>query len=54
MSIKPRNPMAMNPLLGKGGVHEKSNKAKRSQAKRELYRALAAGGREPCRLPVAA
>lgn len=52
--IKPRSLVGMNPLLGKGGVHEKTQKAKRSQAKRELSRALAAGGREPYSAPLAA
>jgi hypothetical protein len=33
---RPRNPVARSPLLGKGGVHEKSASAKRQQAKREL------------------
>ncbi|UTW44666.1 hypothetical protein KFE80_09700 [bacterium SCSIO 12696] len=30
------NPIAQNPLLRKGGVHEKSNSAKRQSAKRDL------------------
>jgi len=33
---RPRNPVARSPLLGKGGVHEKSISAKRQQAKRDL------------------
>ena len=31
---KRRNPYAFDPIMRKGGVHEKSNKAKRSAAKR--------------------
>ncbi|WP_163830645.1 hypothetical protein [Spartinivicinus ruber] len=30
-----RNPIAISPLLKKGGVHEKSNKAKRVRKKRQ-------------------
>ena len=30
---KRRNPHAFNPIMRKGGVHEKSNKAKRKAAK---------------------
>jgi hypothetical protein len=30
---KPRNPVARSPLLGKGGAHGKSTRAKRRQAK---------------------
>lgn len=33
---KLRNSLANAPLLSKGGVHEKSRKAKRTEAKREL------------------
>jgi len=33
---KLRNPLANDPLLRKGGVHEKSRKAKRAADKREL------------------
>ena len=33
---KLRNPLANDPLLSKGGVHEKSPKAKRAKQKREL------------------
>lgn len=29
---KPRNPVARSPLLGKGGAHGKSTRAKRRQA----------------------
>jgi hypothetical protein len=39
-SLKPRNPVARSPLLGKGGPHERSASAKRQQAKRELARRL--------------
>ena len=35
-----RNPVARSPLLGKGGVHERSPSGKRHRAKRELARAL--------------
>ena len=35
---KRRNPLALNPLLRKGGVHEKSNKAKRQAEKRNTQR----------------
>ena len=52
--IKPRTLVALNPILGKGGVHEKTNKAKRSQSKRELSRTLAAAGRESYFLSLAA
>jgi len=37
---KPRNPVARSPLLGKGGVHGKSNAAKRRQANLELRRLI--------------
>jgi hypothetical protein len=30
--LKPRNPVARSPLLGKGGAHGKSNAARRRQA----------------------
>jgi hypothetical protein len=30
--LKPRNPVARSPLLGKGGAHGKSNAAKRRQS----------------------
>ncbi|MEE2732384.1 MAG: hypothetical protein VYA55_16305 [Pseudomonadota bacterium] len=33
---KLRNPLANDPLLHKGGVHEKSRKARRAADKREL------------------
>ena len=33
---KPRNPVARSPLLGKGGPHGKSTRAKRRQATVEL------------------
>ncbi len=33
---KPRNPVARSPLLGKGGAHGKSGRAKRRQANVEL------------------
>ena len=31
-TLKPRNPVARSPLLGKGGAHGKSNAARRRQA----------------------
>lgn len=37
---KPRNPVARSPLLGKGGVHEKSASAKRRRAKLDLAREI--------------
>ena len=36
------NPIAQNPLLRKGGVHEKSNSAKRQSAKRDLQQRVRA------------
>jgi hypothetical protein len=39
-SLKPRNPVARSPLLGKGGPHERSPSAKRQREKRELARQL--------------
>lgn len=35
---KPRNFHACHPIMGKGGVHEKSKSAKRAAAKRETRR----------------
>ena len=37
---KRRNPLALNPLMHKGGVHEKSNKAKRQAEKRKTQRQI--------------
>lgn len=34
--LRYRNPVACSPIMRKGGVHEKSNSAKRGAAKREL------------------
>lgn len=34
--IKPRNPFHDHPLMRKGGVHEKTNKAKRKGEKQKL------------------
>ena len=34
--LKPRNPVARSPLLGKGGAHGKTTRAKRRQANVEL------------------
>jgi len=39
-SLKPRNPVARSPLLGKGGLHERSPSARRQHAKRELAKRL--------------
>ena len=36
--VKPRNPVARSPLLGKGGVHGKSGGAQRRKAKIELQK----------------
>lgn len=33
---KARNPLHDHPLMRKGGVHEKSNKAKRKKARQEM------------------
>jgi hypothetical protein len=35
---KPRNPVARSPLLGKGGPHGKSTRAKRRQDKVDLQK----------------
>lgn len=35
-AVKPRNPVARSPLLGKGGAHGKSGGALRRKAKVEL------------------
>ncbi|GAA6154328.1 hypothetical protein NBRC116587_37510 [Pseudoteredinibacter isoporae] len=43
-TVKPRargNPIAQNPLMRKGGVHEKSRSAKRQKAKRDLRKQIA-------------
>jgi len=44
---KPRDPVARSPLLGKGGVHGKSNAARRRQGKIELHRQIREGDVEP-------
>jgi hypothetical protein len=36
---KVRNPVARSPLLGKGGAHGKTTRARRRQAKMELLKA---------------
>ena len=41
---KPRNPVARSPLLGKGGVHEKSTRAKRRQANMAVQKLVRQGG----------
>ena len=38
---KKRNPIAQAPILRKGGVHEKSRKAKRQKQKGELRQTVA-------------
>ena len=35
---RPRNPLARHPLMAKGGVHRKTEKARRAAAKRALKR----------------
>ena len=35
---KPRNPVARSPLLGKGGPHGKTTRAKRRQANVDLHK----------------
>jgi hypothetical protein len=35
---RPRNPVARSPLLGKGGAHGKSTRAKRRKASVELQK----------------
>lgn len=42
MKQKPRNPIARAAILSKGGVHEKSNKAKRQKDKQVLKKKLRA------------
>jgi hypothetical protein len=44
----------MNPIMAKGGVHEKPTKTKRNHAKRELGRWLASNGRESGSYAIAA
>lgn len=34
----PRNPFSQHPMMRKGGVHKKSNSAKRTAARREIQR----------------
>jgi len=36
-TIKPRNPVARSPLMRKGGVHQKSNGAKRKRYSRQVH-----------------
>jgi hypothetical protein len=43
---KPRNPVARSPLLGKGGVHEKSRGAKRRAERIALQKLLREGHTE--------
>ncbi|HTI46975.1 MAG TPA: hypothetical protein VMB76_10485 [Casimicrobiaceae bacterium] len=43
---KPRNPVARSPLLGKGGVHEKSRGAKRRAERIALQKLVREGHTE--------
>ena len=43
---KPRNPVARSPLLGKGGAHGKSTRAKRRRARVELAQLMREGAGE--------
>lgn len=38
--VKPRNPIALSPLLRKGGVHQKSQRALRKAARDRLRKEL--------------
>jgi len=38
--VKPHNPVAMSPLLRKGGVHEKSKSSRRSKDKLKIQRVM--------------
>lgn len=38
--VKPRNPVALNPLMKKSHRHKKSNKAERAQARQELQKEI--------------
>lgn len=40
-AFKPRNPIVLNPILAKGGVHGKSVQTKRKVAKHQLRKQLA-------------
>ena len=37
-TVAPRNPLIQHPLMRKGGVHKKSNSAKRAADRRETRR----------------
>jgi hypothetical protein len=40
-ALKPRNPLALDPLLAKGGAHQRTDKrARRARQKQELLRRL--------------
>jgi hypothetical protein len=41
---RPRNPVARSPLLGKGGVHERSQGARRRQANMAVQKLLRQSG----------
>lgn len=43
MNKKIRNPAARSAIMGKGGVHEKTHKAKRKKEKQLLKKKLRAG-----------
>jgi hypothetical protein len=45
-ALRPRNPVARSPLLGKGGVHEPSTGAKRRAARMALQRQLRERGED--------
>ena len=38
VTVIPRNAIALNPLMRRGGVHRKSNSAKRAADRREIRR----------------
>lgn len=46
-----RNRVARAPIMRKGGVHEKSNKAKRQQDKRSFKRKMRARDYDPFFMP---
>ncbi len=51
--VKKRNPHAWSPIMRKGGVHKKSNSAKRAKDKRQLKEQTRAMSRD-CSSPVMA
>lgn len=38
ITMAPRNPLTQHPLMRKGGIHQKSNSAKRAADRRETRR----------------